>query len=158
MQPAKLLTPVISCLLLTTACTDSARRAYDSSADCAANELAWHTYVDQAKDPSHMAFADDRLRFVLLWRQVERTGKRLGLSASKMREDIQRRSATAAEQDGRTELSEAALHRRQRAIKCLATPLGSTGSNAASLRSDLESDRAIHAAPTANGSHSQPPS
>jgi len=150
MQPTKLLTALISCLLLTTACTDSARQAYDASADCAANELAWHTYVDQAKGPSHMAFADDRLRFALLWGQVERAGKRLGLSASKMRDDIQRRGATAAEQDGRTELSEAALNRRQRAMKCLATPPGSTGPNAASLGSGVES-------PTANGSHSQPP-
>jgi len=72
-----------------------------------------------------MAFADDRRRFALLWLQVERNGTRLGLSASQMRDDIRRRRVTAAEQDGRTELSQGALNRRQRALKCLASPLGS---------------------------------
>ena len=146
MQPTKLFASAMSGLLLTTACTDSPQQAYDASADCAANELAWHTYVDQAKDPSKMAFADDRRRFALLWRQVERNGTRLGLSASEMRDDMRRRGVTAAEQDGRTELSQAALNRQQGAKKCLAAPAGSTGSNAASLRSDVESDGEKHAA------------
>jgi len=140
MQPTKLSASLISAVLLTTACSDSGQRAYDANADCAGNELAWHTYVDQAKDPSHMIFADDKRRFALLWLQVQRDGKRLGLSVSQMRNDIQRRRATAVEQDGRMELSQAVLNRQQAAIKCLAFPRGSTGPNAASLRSDIESE------------------
>lgn len=84
MQPTRLFASLVWPLLLTTACGHPGQHAYDASADCAANELAWHRYVDQAKEPSHMVFANDRRRFALLWLQVQRDGKRLGLSVDQM--------------------------------------------------------------------------
>ena len=110
---------------LLSACGDPDRRAYEDSVDCAANELALHQYIEQARSPDEMALADDRQRFAILLQRARQAGRRVGRDGASARVEIERRVRAARERDDHRPISAAVDERFTRARQCLASPGGS---------------------------------
>jgi hypothetical protein len=101
------------------------RDVYAASADCVANELALHAFVDQQTNPGKMLEVDRR-RFLILKSKAERAGKISGLTSAEIGQDLRRRVQVAANKDQQGGVQAAAYDRVTRARKCLAVPAGST--------------------------------
>ena len=72
------------------ACTSAARKKYEASVECAANEHARHAFIDQSYDPDQM-FEEDGRAWRGLYASVWTNARVLNIAPDRVHRDIAKR-------------------------------------------------------------------